>query len=128
MHNSSFLIMSYRNCSCCGRYLQRDSYTNEQWVKGERISQCAACVHKKPSNDLVVPNQTARRNNAQRAEFLNHALDYPFAQGAFRWVAKGKYTEGERAGQECVCKWFKTGGVTESSFYDADLNASKEAT
>ena len=71
--------------------------------------------------------QTARLNNASKARFENHALNNPFASGSFRWVAKGVYTEGNRAGEACVCKWFKTGGVMESHFYDTDIAASKEA-
>jgi hypothetical protein len=73
------------------------------------------------------PTQTARRNNATGATFDHHALAHPFAQGAFRWVAKGHYTAGDRAGEDCVCKWFKTGGVMESHFYDTDLSTSNEA-
>lgn len=70
---------------------------------------------------------TARRNNASSATFEQYELDHPFAQGAFRWVAKGTYTVGHRQGEPCVCKWFKTGGVMESHFYDSDLEASNEA-
>ena len=64
---------------------------------------------------------TARRNKARRAEFTNHALENPFAEGAFRYVAKDKYVEGEREGQDCVCKWFKEGSVYEHSFFEADI-------
>jgi len=71
--------------------------------------------------------QTARRNNATRATFTNHALTHPFAEGGFRWVAKGKYTHGARAGEACVCKWFKTGHVDESSFFDLDIKAMNKA-
>lgn len=44
------------------------------------------------TSNLVVPSNTARRNNANRATFEQDALDRPFAQGSFRWVALGKYT------------------------------------
>jgi hypothetical protein len=71
--------------------------------------------------------KTARRNNAHRATFTHDALDHPFANGAFRWVAKGVYTHGDRTGEECVCKWFKTGGVMEARFYEKDLEACNEA-
>lgn len=67
--------------------------------------------------------QTARNNNATTASFQRHALDNPFAQGSFRWVAKGVYTVGERAGEPCVCKWFKTRGVLEDEFFEKDLDA-----
>ena len=49
-------------------------------------------------------SQTARRNNATQASFSEEALNNPFAEGAFRYVAKGKYTKGDRAGEKCVCK------------------------
>ena len=83
--------------------------------------------HHHPTNNTIDPTQTARRNNAHSATFQQHDLDYPFAEGAFRWVAKGVYTEGHRAGEACVCKWFKTGGVMESHFYDTDISASQQA-
>lgn len=120
-----------RYCASCNQSLYKDSYSNNQWRKGDGISRCSACVHGggggASSSGAVVPAETARRNNAHRATFTNHNLSNPFAQGSFRWVAKGTYTEGQRAGQACVCKWFKTGGVLESHFYDSDLEASNEA-
>jgi len=54
-------------------------------------------------------------------------LDHPFAQGIFRWVAKGTYTIGERVGQARVCKWFKTGSVTKAHFFETDLKTSEKA-
>ena len=73
------------------------------------------------------PTKTARRNESHQATFTDYDLRNPFAQGAFRWVAKGKYTLGSRAGEACVCKWFKTGGVMESHFYDTDIASSNKA-
>ena len=55
-------------------------------------------------------------------------LDHPFAQGAFRWVQKGRYTAGQRVGQACVCKWFKSGCTFEETFYSDDIKASEKAT
>jgi hypothetical protein len=66
---------------------------------------------------------TGRKNNSISARFSNYNLENPFAEGGFRWVAKGKYTEGERCGEICVCKWFKKGKVYESTFYDFDIKA-----
>ena len=91
------------------------------------MSRCSGCLHHNHSNSSVDPTQTARKNNAHRATFQQYELDNPFASGAFRWVAKGVYTEGKRAGEDCVCKWFKTGGVMESHFYDTDLAACNQA-
>jgi hypothetical protein len=126
---SSSGIMSNRFCSSCGRNLHRESYTNHEWSKGIGISRCGACAHQSQSfsQGIVDGTKTARINDAHHATFEQHELDNPFANGAFRWVAKGKYTEGNRAGEQCVCKWFKTGGVMESHFYDTDLKAADEA-
>mmetsp|Transcript_13447 Transcript_13447/g.20448 ORF Transcript_13447/g.20448 Transcript_13447/m.20448 type:complete len:257 (+) Transcript_13447:259-1029(+) len=70
---------------------------------------------------------SARRNNATRAEFTNYDLANPFAEGGFRWVAKGIYTHGERRGEACVCKWFKSGFVYEDSYFDLDIRANDKA-
>ncbi|OEU11500.1 hypothetical protein FRACYDRAFT_245542 [Fragilariopsis cylindrus CCMP1102] len=150
-------------CSSCNRRLPRDSFSNNQWRKGEGRSRCHACVNSGPrgnNNDTgnnvdfdsikrtikemeeilqrmqleqiaklntVDAAQTARTNNATHATFKEIDLQNPFAQGSFRWVAKGVYSHGSRAGEACVCKWFKTGGVVESSFYDIDLSTVKKA-
>jgi hypothetical protein len=58
--------------------------------------------------------------------FEAEALDYPFASGAFRWVAKGKYV-GPRDGQACVGKWFKTGAVFEKDYFTLDIKAVQKA-
>jgi hypothetical protein len=72
--------------------------------------------------------QTAsRKNNATEATFSNRDLANPFAEGAFRWVAKGKYVRGARAGEPCVCKWFKTGHVDEATFFTDDIMAMHKA-
>lgn len=70
---------------------------------------------------------TARINNAIQATFERTALECPFSQGAFRWVAKGRYTVGQRAGEEAVCKWFKSGGVYEESFFNLDIKSVDKA-
>mmetsp|Transcript_16236 Transcript_16236/g.35105 ORF Transcript_16236/g.35105 Transcript_16236/m.35105 type:complete len:87 (-) Transcript_16236:802-1062(-) len=72
--------------------------------RGDRAAAAAAVVE--PTTNRAA--QTARRNNATRATFTNDALSNPFTEGGFRWVAKGVYTHGARAGETCVCKWFKS--------------------
>ncbi|DBA01666.1 TPA: LOW QUALITY PROTEIN: hypothetical protein N0F65_010317 [Lagenidium giganteum] len=67
--------------------------------------------------------ETARENKSTRATFSKDALENPFAEGAFRWVAEGKYTEGERQGERCVTKWFKKGSVYEDEFFREDIKA-----
>ena len=54
-------------------------------------------------------------NNASRASIDETII---FAEGAFKNVYKGAYTEGERKGEECVCKEFKTGSVFEESYFN----------
>ena len=77
--------------------------------------------------DAVDPTKTARHNESNHASFTHEALSKPFAAGAFRWVAKGKYTEGSRRGEACVCRWFKTNSDLEDSFFATDLEASQKA-
>lgn len=45
-----------------------------------------------------------------------------FASGTFKNVYAGNYTEGARAGQECVSKEFKTGSVYEAHYFEEELN------
>lgn len=117
-----------RICADCGRDLPHTSYTGNQWAKGDGSSRCAGCVH---GHDVDVhdstPFDSGRYNNSNRAEFSNDALDNPFAAGAFRWVAKGRYTHGNRAGQAAVTKWFKTGSVFEEDFFTLDIKAVDKA-
>ena len=116
--------MASRCCSNCNRWLSKDCYSKTQWTKGAGISRCRGCLN---NGGTLDPTRTARQNNSSKAAFTSEALTYPFAQGAFRWVARGRYTEGTRAGEECVCKWFKTGGVVESHFFDTDIATVEEA-
>ena len=109
--------MAFRACTSCNRNLTKASFSDYQWELDTRT--CDSCV-----GDTT---QTARRNNASRATIAEEALKSPFAEGTFRWVAKGAYTDGHRQGEQCVCKWFKTGHVMESAFYDNDLKTSNEA-
>lgn len=119
--------MPSRYCSACNRCLTKDCYSKTQWSKGDGCSRCYSCVNPGARDGGVDGRQTARKNNSTRASFKSDALDYPFAEGSFRWVAKGVYTEGSRVGEPCVCKWFKSGGVLESHFYDKDLETVQEA-
>ncbi|KAJ3562325.1 hypothetical protein NPX13_g8606 [Xylaria arbuscula] len=61
----------------------------------------------------------SRHNNATRAQIYGHVL---FAQGAFKNVYEGRYTEGERAGQRCVAKQFKEGWAYEDAYFQAEMN------
>ena len=118
-----------RHCASCGRLLCRDSFSKNQWTKPIGVSRCHACVHgtSGANEPPLPPKQSERHNNASQATFKYHALRKPFAQGSFRWVAQGVYTNGEREGEKCVCKWFKEGSVYEEEFYADDLKAVEKA-
>ncbi|KAI5925859.1 kinase-like protein [Camillea tinctor] len=117
-----------RECVSCGRDLPRSSYTANQYSKGKGVSRCAGCVHGHHSDvPSASESGSGRYNNSNSAVFQTHALDNPFASGAFRWVAKGTYTSGPRSGQACVCKWFKTGAVFEADYFTLDIKAVDKA-
>ncbi|KAK3337580.1 kinase-like domain-containing protein [Cercophora scortea] len=117
-----------RTCADCRRDLPRTSYTSNQYSKGEGLSRCAGCVHGHHVDVAdSAPSDNGRYNASTRAEFTAESLSTPFASGAFRWVAKGRYTEGSRTGQACVCKWFKTGTVFEEDFFSLDIKAVAKA-
>lgn len=73
------------------------------------------------SNNNKIVN-FARQNNAHMAN-INKATIY--ATGGFKNVYRGKYTEGERTGQECVAKEFQSGSVFEESYFAVELKVSK---
>lgn len=116
-----------RTCGSCGNYLSMAAYSRAQWAKGVGASRCGDCVANGDGLDAGVAVPTARDKNASACEVPRSKLDHPFASGTVRWVAKGKYTRGSRAGQACVIKWFKTGGVMEERFYAADLKVVAKA-
>ena len=117
-----------RICASSGRDHLRSSYTTNQYSKGEGYSRCAACVHGHHS-DIPATEQSSsgRYNESCNATFRDDDLEAPFAQGAFGWVAKGRYTLGPRQGQLCVTKWFKSGVVFEDDYFILDLKAIDKA-
>jgi hypothetical protein len=117
-----------RTCAACSRSLPRTSYTANQYSKGGGVSRCASCVHGH-SRDTPSAKQSnsGRYNGSKAASFSRDALDHPFAQGGFRWVAKGTYDEGLRSGQACVTKWFKTGTVFSDDYFTLDIKAVNKA-
>ncbi|KZS15388.1 Uncharacterized protein APZ42_019039 [Daphnia magna] len=66
----------------------------------------------------------ARQNKATDAKIDTTTI---FASGAFKIVYKGKYTKGERAGEECVCKIFKSESVFEESYFQEELKVVAKA-
>lgn len=117
-----------RMCADCDRYLTRTSYTTNQWSKGAGISRCASCVHGHHSDQRNESASGSGRHNLSSSATVNHAeLENPFAEGAFRWVAKGTYTSGPRSGQPAVHKWFKSGSVFSKDFFTLDIKAVDKA-
>ncbi|KAI0853485.1 kinase-like protein [Daldinia vernicosa] len=117
-----------RMCASCRRYMPRSSYSANQFSKGTGESRCAGCVHG-PRVDAPLTGEvdSGRYNHSCDAYVPGHELDHPFADGAFRWVAKGSYTSGSREGQACVVKWFKTGAVFEEDYFTLDIKAVNKA-
>jgi hypothetical protein len=68
-------------------------------------------------------NNYARENNATRAEIDELIC----ARGSLKNVYKGKYTQGERAGEDCVCKHFKSGSAFEESYFQLELEVVEKA-
>lgn len=60
---------------------------------------------------------SSRRNHSKLAVLQ----EFYWAQGSFRWVHKGIYTEGKRSGQSCIAKVFKSGSVFEESYFRNDI-------
>ena len=117
-----------RACAQCGRVRDSEDFSKNQWRKGIGLSRCTRCIHGKggaKANSLDY--ETARRNQSTLSTWDSWDLDHPFAQGTFRWVARGKYLGGPRDGEACVMKWFKAGCVYEASFYEKDIKASEKA-
>jgi hypothetical protein len=112
-----------RVCPTCSRELPRTSYTGNQWSKPVGISRCASCVHGHQIDIPVGPYDSGRRNAGTRASFDRE----PFAEGTFRWVYKGTYTDGPRKGEACVSKTFKTGSVFADDYFTLDIKAAAKA-
>ncbi len=73
---------------------------------------------------LYGQNCFARENNATEAEVYDATI---FAQGTVKNVYKGKYLIGERAGEECVFKSFKSGSVFEDFYFQEELKMIEKA-
>lgn len=61
----------------------------------------------------------SRTNNATSANVDRTCPVY--ASGTFKNVWQGTYTVGERKGQKCVAKEFKTGSTIERQYFDEEL-------
>lgn len=124
--------MAKRVCAGCQQHLDRSCFTEREWE--DHHSRCCVCID---NGDPILNHQggggggderiSARCNESSFASFTQEELSFPFSQGAFRWAAKGIYTDGIRKGQHCVCKWFKDGHTAQDEFYDLDIKAMYKA-
>jgi hypothetical protein len=124
---SSNAVPNDRSCAQCGGIFGRDSFSSNQWGKGTGASRCHSCVHGGPGGSFEDVAPKTKRENVSRSAVIYNP-DHPFAQGTFRWVAKGEYSSGPRKGQPCVCKWFKSGTVFQEIFFAKDIKANEKAT
>ena len=125
-----FSALLERDCATCSSCLGISAYKFSEWIKGEGRSRCKNCttvatIFCSKAPDITA--ETTRHNRAIAAEYDDADLDKPFAEGTFKYAAKGVYSEGGRKGQPCVCKWFKSGSVFEARYFDRDLDTVDEA-
>lgn len=86
------------------------------------------CVHSHHSDIPSANHSTSGRYNISTlAHIPRYELNNPFAEGAFRYVARGTYESGSRSGQACVAKWFKTGLNFEADYFTLDIKAADKA-
>jgi serine/threonine protein kinase len=74
-----------------------------------------------------LPTNFARKNNATEAKADVLIEDLIYASGSFKNFYKGKYTDGERAGEDCVGKSLKSGSVFEESYFQVELQVVETA-
>lgn len=78
--------------------------------------------HSRPA-DVFVKNSRMSATEPSQAKFEQAH----FAEGNFRHVFKGVYIRGDRAGEQCVMKEFKSGCVYQDTFFADDIKAVKRA-
>ena len=108
-----------RVCCACGKDLDSDEFSRNQWSKGVGFSRCTLCIEEGATADSD-GFDPGRRNNATRLEV---DLEDIFAMGSFKYCALGRYTGGMRTGQKLVAKWFKEDNHFEDEFFARDLSA-----
>ena len=115
-------------CTGCNRYLTPLSEKTDKYSPGLGVPLCPSCDHK-PHSDTPssLERDGARYNNSSHCTIPFDSFDTPFAKGAFRFVAKGMYTEGPRKGEACAVKWFKTGAVYSEDYFALDIKAVRKA-
>lgn len=115
----------FRVCAGCGNNLCADEFSNNQWRKGFGYSRCTLCVQEGIEVDEG-GFQTARTN--RRTTRVSYSTRTVFASGTFRNVYLGRYTGGDRTGQNCAVKFFKRSYINyEDEYFERDLYAAKKA-
>jgi hypothetical protein len=77
-----------------GQDLPQTLYSSNQWWKGLGLSRYATYIHGHCSDTSSTQrSDSGRYNNSENTSYYQDALDYSFASGTFRWVAKGVYTD-----------------------------------
>ncbi|XP_032785392.1 alpha-protein kinase vwkA isoform X1 [Daphnia magna] len=99
-------------------------YLRSPLAKGENTSRSVTFETPNQRYQVVTMSDFARQNKATDAKIDTTTI---FASGAFKIVYKGKYTKGERAGEECVCKIFKSESVFEESYFQEELKVVAKA-
>ncbi|OKL56050.1 hypothetical protein UA08_08609 [Talaromyces atroroseus] len=112
-------------CAICRRDLSLSSFSDDEFFQGPGTGQCIDCTSQRTSSGRKYGG--GRYNNGTRVTFEKDALQRPFAEGSFRWVAKAVYTAGPRSGQPCVVKWFKSSEDLARDYLILDVKASEEA-
>lgn len=117
-----------RTCKSCGHRRPLDDYSAEEWVKGAGMAICAGCVANADGLAEGEAIDTCRDSqDALKGTIENGQLQKPFAQGAFRFVASGRYVGGSLDGKKNVCKWFKTGATFDKTYFSLDIKAVDKA-
>jgi hypothetical protein len=107
--------------------LERSHFSDSEWrssslPNNNHQPQCFRCLRNYDED-----KKTANRNYSSIAKYTDYDLMHPFAEGQFRFAAKGVYTDGLRQGESCVCKWFKGKSALNEEFYNLDILAMRKA-
>jgi hypothetical protein len=111
-----------RVCASCGVNKGFDGYSKMQWCKDMGVAVCKECfdadgrrIIQKP-----LPKPPPEKEGRPPAFTCDH-LDHPIAEGKYRFIAPAMHLTGPRNGMPCVVKWFKSGKILESKFFEMDM-------
>lgn len=122
------VVSGHRACKSCGHFRLLDDYSPKQFVTGPGAAICSECAANADGLEEGNTQDTCRDNqDAHMAALDKNQLQKPFAQGAFRFVASGRYEGGSLNGKKCVSKWFKTGATLDKTYFSLDIKAVDKA-